>query len=352
MPSRAFWNASLRILAAALGIFLFVRFLLPVLLPFLIGLALALLAQRPIAFCTRRLRAPRWLASFFCTLLLFALLGCGLFFLGRVLFRELSGFLRELPSLLSSLSAPLAALKLRLYALAGRLPDGLGAGLRAGLDQLFQSGGTYAVRAYEWVFQQASDVLTGLPSAVLFAVAAIVSSFMFSAQLPQLRHALAVRLPQLTRSKFAVALGHIRSALGGWLLAQLKLMGVTFLILTFGFLLLCTNYPLLFALLTTVIDALPVFGTGTVLIPWSLLEFLHGNTRCGVGFLILYAVAALTRQTLEPRLVGRQIGLPPVVTLFALYTGYRVIGVPGMILFPISAVLLKQLWDHSGLQKP
>ena len=90
MPSRAIWSASLRILAAALGIFLFVRVLLPVLLPFLIGLALALLAQRPIAFCTRRLHAPRWLASFFCTLLLFALLGCGLFFLGRILFRELS----------------------------------------------------------------------------------------------------------------------------------------------------------------------------------------------------------------------------------------------------------------------
>ena len=351
MPSRAIWSASLRILAAALGIFLFVRVLLPVLLPFLIGLALALLAQRPIAFCTRRLHAPRWLASFFCTLLLFALLGCGLFFLGRILFRELSGFLRELPSLLSSLSGPLTSVKLRLYALAARLPDGLGTGLRTGLDHFFQSSGTFAVRAYEWLFQQASAFLSGLPGAVLFAVAAVVSSFMFAAQLPQLRHSLATRLPQLARSKFTSVLCHVRTALGGWLVAQLKLMGVTFLILTAGFLLLCTDYPLLFALLTTLIDALPVFGTGTVLIPWSLLEFLHGNTTSGVGFLILYAVAALTRQTLEPRLVGQQIGLPPVVTLFALYAGYKTIGVPGMILFPISAVLLKQLWDHSGLQK-
>ena len=100
----------------------------------------------------------------------------------------------------------------------------------------------------------------------------------------------------------------------------------------------------------TLIDALPVFGTGTVLIPWALLEFLHGNTACGVGFLILYAVAALTRQTLEPRLVGQQIGLAPIFTLLALYAGYKTIGVPGMILFPICAVLFRQLWDHSGLQ--
>ena len=135
MPSRAIWSASLRILAAALGIFLFVRVLLPVLLPFLIGLALALL-------------------------------GCGLFFLGRILFRELSGFLRELPSLLSSLSGPLTSVKLRLYALAARLPDGLGTGLRTGLDHFFQSSGTFAVRAYEWLFQQASAFLSGLPGAV------------------------------------------------------------------------------------------------------------------------------------------------------------------------------------------
>ena len=149
---------------------------------------------------------------------------------------------------------------------------------------------------------------------------------------------------------FPFARRAIRAALGGWLLAQLKLMGVTFLILTAGFLLLRTEYPLLFALLTTLIDALPVFGTGTVLIPWALLEFLHGNTACGVGFLILYAVAALTRQTLEPRLVGQQIGLAPIFTLLALYAGYKTIGVPGMILFPICAVLFRQLWDHSGLQ--
>ena len=324
-------------------------FLLPVLLPFLIGLLAALLAQRPIALCTNRLHAPRTLAAFFCTLLLFALLGSALFFLGRVLFGELSGFLREIPSLLSSISVPLASIKLRLYALAGRLPDGLGTGLRASLDQFFQSSGAFGARAYEWLFHQASSFLSHLPGVVLFAVAAIVSSFMLAAQLPQLRRSFAAHLPQLARGKLASALGHIRAALG-WLLAQLKLMGVTFLILTAGFLLLRTEYPLLFALLTTLIDALPVFGTGTVLIPWALLEFLHGNTACGVGFLILYAVAALTRQTLEPRLVGQQIGLAPIFTLLALYAGYKTIGVPGMILFPICAVLFRQLWDHSGLQ--
>ena len=97
------------------------------------------------------------------------------------------------------------------------------------------------------------------------------------------------------------------------------------------------------------VDALPVFGTGTILIPWALVCFLQNALSRGIGLVILYGVAALTRQALEPRLIGRQIGLNPLVTLMALYIGFRTVGIAGMILFPISVMFLKQLWDHSGL---
>ena len=75
-----------------------------------------------------------------------------------------------------------------------------------------------------------------------------------------------------------------------------------------------------------------------------MAQFLRGDTRCGVGLLLLYAVAALTRQALEPRLLGGSLGLPPVVTLAALYVGYRVMGVAGMIVFPLLAVFCCQLY--------
>ena len=78
--------------------------------------------------------------------------------------------------------------------------------------------------------------------------------------------------------------------------------------------------------------------------------FLRGETKTGIGLVILYGAAALSRQALEPRLVGKQVGLNPVLTLLALYTGYRLLGVGGMIVFPIAAMLFKQIWDHSGLQ--
>lgn len=338
-------------LLAVLGLWGFCALLLPVLLPFLIGLAVSLLAQKPAQLLQSRSHLPRWFASGLCVLVLFAALGTGLFFLCRLLCREAMGFARELPQLASQLSPPLAQLKTRLLSLAQRLPDGLGTGLRAGVESFFSSGALLGSKLYETAFSWASGLLSKLPDVVLFTVTAILSSFMLSAELPSLRLWLRRTLSSKLRTRLLSLATPVRAALGGWLLAQLKLMGLTFLILTVGLLLLRVQYPLLMALLTTLVDALPVFGTGTVLIPWALVMFLRGQTRTGVGLVLLYGVAALSRQALEPRLVGKQVGLAPVLALLALYTGYRLLGVGGMIVFPLGAVLLKQLWEHSGLRR-
>ena len=323
MKSRKIWKTVLIVLGCALGAWAFGALLLPVLLPFFIGLAVSLLAEKPVRFLQTRGHVPRPLASGLCVLLLFGLLFGGLFFLCRLLCAEAADLARQLPRLAENLAPLFEKLKSRLLALAERLPDGLGTGLRAGVEEFFKTGAGFGTKLYETLFSWASGIIGRLPDAVLFAVTAILSSFMLSGELPAIR---------------------------GWLRAQLKLMGITFLILNAGLLLLRVRYPVLAALVITVVDALPVFGTGTILIPWALALFLQGETKTGIGLVILYGAAALSRQALEPRLVGKQVGLNPVLTLLALYTGYRLLGVGGMIVFPIAAMLFKQLWDHSGLQ--
>ena len=91
------------------------------------------------------------------------------------------------------------------------------------------------------------------------------------------------------------------------------------------------------------VDAFPILGTGTVLVPWSLFSFLQGDYVLAFGLLILYGTTALTRSVLEPRLLGRQLGLDPLITLMALYAGYRLWGIGGMLLAPILAVAATQL---------
>ena len=312
------------IVCAAAAVWLTACVLLPVFWPFFVGLVIAALAKKPVAGLQKRVGLPRGLAALLC--------------------REIGGFLHQLPALAGRLEGPAKALQTRLYALADKFPDGVGSGLRAGLTSFFESGARLGSKLYEKLFTFASGFLGKLPDLVLGAVTAVLSSFMLTAEYSEIAGFYTRHVPPPFRRKVSQLRGHLSQTLGAWLRAQGKLMGVTFLILTAGFLFLRVDYALLFAILTTIIDALPVFGTGTVLLPWSLLSFLRGDTRCGVGFLLLYAAAALTRQTLEPRLVGGQLGLPPVVTLAALYAGYRVMGVAGMIVFPLLSVFCLQIY--------
>ena len=118
---------------------------------------------------------------------------------------------------------------------------------------------------------------------------------------------------------------------------------MTLALLAAGLLLLRIPYALLWAGVIALVDAVPVLGTGTVLLPWSLILFLQGDNARSVGLLGIYAVISLTRSMLEPKLVGKELGLDPLVTLFALYAGFKLWGLGGMILSPLLAVTAIQL---------
>ena len=117
----------------------------------------------------------------------------------------------------------------------------------------------------------------------------------------------------------------------------------TVLTAAIAFLLLRVRSGILWAAVVALLDALPALGTGVILVPWSLVCFLQGSHARGLGLLGAYAVAAILRSVLEPKLVGKQLGLDPLVTLVALYAGFRLWGLPGMILAPLLAVIIAQL---------
>lgn len=317
---------------------------LPAALPFLVGWAAALCVEKPVRALSARTRLPRWICTGLSMSAALLLAGSALFLLLRRLALELGGFAGQLPELLGALSGPAGAVQAQLYALAGRLPDGLSGALEACITSFFSGSDGLAARLTGLLLDLAGRIAAALPDLLLFLFTAVLSGYMISAGGPKLRETAQQRLPAALRQKLRAAGGHLKRAFGGWFRAQLMLMGITFLIVTAGLMLLRMDYPLLFGLLVALVDALPVFGTGTVLIPWALLMFLRAKTRCGIGLLLVYAAASLTRSALEPKLIGRQLGLPPLLTLFAMYAGYRWFGLPGMILLPIAAIFLAQLW--------
>ena len=329
------------IAAVFAALWLTVRLLLPLFSPFLLGALLALAAEPMVSFLHKRgvsraISAGIGVSMAFCFLALLVLILCAF------LLRELRMAAQVLPDLEDTAKSGITLLQSWLLELASHTPESVRSLLNQNVTSFFSNGTAFLDKAIRYVLGLAGSVLGHIPDSALSLGTAVISSFLISVRLPKLRRWLEKRLPREKLRPLLEALKRMKNAVGGWLLAQVKLMGVTFAILTLGFVLLRIAYAPLWALAVSFVDALPVLGTGTVLMPWALICFLRGDGARAVGLLGIYAVIALTRSMLEPRLVGRHLGLDPLATLMALYAGYKLWGVGGMIVSPLLAVTILQ----------
>ena len=213
---------------------------------------------------------------------------------------------------------------------------------------LTEQGSILSGRLYDWLSGVIGGAASALPGAVLFFFTTLLATYFTSAGRPELLERLARLIPGKWTARLRAGRSQLKQVLLGWLKAQGLLILITFGELAVGFLLLRVDLALLLAGLVALVDALPVFGTGTVLLPWAVLSFLGGSQELALGLLILYGAITVVRNVLEPRLVGERLGLHPLLALAAMYVGFQALGVAGMILAPFAAVLVKGLWD-SGL---
>ncbi len=324
-----------------LGIWLGIQFFLPLFFPFLLGGALALAAEPMVSFLSRRL--PRGAAAGIGVTGALCFITLALLLTGALIVRELGILARQLPDLENAMNTSMSALSRWVLGLIARLPPGIRDILSRNASQFFSDSTVVLDQAFGYVVDLASGILVQIPDSALVLGTGVIASYMISAKLPAMKRWLLARIPRERLIKYLAALRRLRDALVGWLQAQLKLMGITWLILTMGFILLRVPYAPLWAALVALVDAFPVLGTGTVLLPWSLVCFVQQNTAQAVGLLGIYAVIALLRSALEPKLVGKQLGLDPLVTLAALYAGYKLWGLGGMVIAPALAVAAVQV---------
>ena len=179
-----------------------------------------------------------------------------------------------------------------------------------------------------------SAVVTALPGLLLFLAVFLIASVYMTVSYDAILAVLRRVLPQ----RWCTAAAHIKAACGGTvrsiLRAYLILAAVTYVLLLTGLFLIGVEHVFVAALVGTLIDILPVFGVGTLLIPWAIISFFMGNPGRGVGLVVLYLVICFVRQALEPRLIGKSAGIHPLAVLFAMYTGGMLLGFAGMIAAP------------------
>ena len=339
--------------AGAALLWLTAAYFLPVGLPFLIGLFVAKLAYPISQRLQTGLRLPGWIATFLCVSAVFLALITGLWLLFRTLFSQLGALMAELPAMTESMEGPLHRLQGWLLNLCSRAPAGIAPTLRDWTQNLIGQSSHLGERLSDTAFSMMGGMVTSLPDVVLFAVTAVLSSFMLCARLPELKKRLKSKLPLRWRIHLHRLRKQLREVLSGWFKAQLKLLALTFGIVTVGLLILRLPYAILLGAIIAVVDALPVLGAGVILLPWGTVVLLQGNTQRGLALILLYGVTALTRTAMEPRLVGRQLGLNPLLTLIAIYAGFKLCGIAGMLLFPLGATLLRQVYElmETALQK-
>lgn len=329
--------------AAAALFYLTARYLLRWALPFLIAFAAAAAMEPAVRFLQARLRFRRGFAAALLTLFLLFLLGGLLSLLGTTLLSEAYAFLERAPALLARVPEAFRALLARLERFGAAYPKWLRDYVERSLAPELNEAGSLLGTLAGQLFAALGSLAAALPRRAFGAATCVLAVYFTSAHYPALRALARRHLSGRTlRSLRLVRSGAARS-LARWLRAEAALCAVTFCELLAALWLLRQEYALLLACLITLVDALPVFGTGTVLVPWALAELLFGAPPKAAALGALYLVTLLVRNVLEPRLLGAQTGLPPVVSLGAMYLGFCTLGVGGMILFPFLLLFAAQL---------
>lgn len=315
------------------------------LLPFLLAGLLAAVMERPVNRLTALgLKRPLAAAA---VLLVGLTVVCLILWLAvSRLSYELGRFLLQLPALCSGLLEN-SRLQEKIYAFVVAAPVPMQQWLQATLDNLLADGLALPEQLYGAMTDAAADFAAALPLWLLSLVTGLLAAYYCSADWPAVKGLLSRLVPAPWRDRLSWLARQLRAALGIWLKTQGWLMLVTFVQLLTGFVLLGIPYALLAACAGALVDALPFFGSGTLLLPWALVVFLQGESPWGL--LLLYGVTWLTRTVLEPRLMGRQAGVPPLLSLAAMYAGFRLLGVWGLLLAPLAVFLAAQTFSAPAI---
>lgn len=330
----------IKTLLIAVGIFLLVK-LVGYAVPFLIAFVLSSLIEPLVRAMKKWLKLPRKIGSFISILLVLGTIGTLLAFLINRLITEVKNVYEMISSTSDSIAISFEQLVAKISNFYIQLP----VEVSDAVDKLIADLGQSLQNLLGPIAKGTLDFAFSLPQVLIFIVVTLLATFFMSSDRSSINRFLEAQIPTTWLQNGRNLTGNMFKALFGWLRAQMILMSVTFSEVLVGMLLIGIENPLLVAMLVALVDVLPVLGTGTVLVPWGIISLAMGNTRVGISILLLYVICLFVRQLIEPKVVGSQIGIHPLLTLFSMYLGLQLLGVAGMIIGPITILILKSILE-------
>ncbi|TAH66231.1 MAG: sporulation integral membrane protein YtvI [Anaerolineaceae bacterium] len=334
-------------IAFILGIgYIIIKYLLPLLMPFIIGLVIAVLFRRIIDYIEKKTRIKRSFVSIIILIIFYGVLVLILSMIGARVFTFLKDVFGQLPDLYRNTIEP--ALEDIANNFMEQFPD-----IRPYIEEFILNISdtifSFVKNASSTVIATITGLAGKLPSLLIKLIFTIVSSFFFTIDYYKISDFL-IRQFKGERRKMVLRLkDNGIGTIAKFIKAYSAIISITFLELSVGFWILRIPNPFLFGAMIAVIDVLPILGTGAVLIPWAIIALILGNTKIGIGMFILYIVITAVRQAIEPKIVGQQIGLHPIITLILMYVGAQLMGVLGLLLLPVIATIIKTLNDEGTI---
>ncbi len=371
--------------------FLVIRYAMGVCFPFLFAFLVALVLQRPKNFLVRKTFLKDGAASVICVFLLLFVVLALVSLLGVRVFSRVQDFINYIALQLQNIETVIENIQKWVLSLIEKAPEFLRNTLHDSVSQLFTKINDYLASApadataaaatdtavaaadsaqssasalsgllsgnfkLSWVTTPISSLLSTakqIPSVLIAVVITLVASCFMTTEYPKVMAFIRLQFPEHRRNDIDRAKVLLKSSLGKMGKAYALIMLVTFIEMSVGLTVLRligvfqSNYIIMIAVVTAIIDIVPVLGTGTVLIPWAVYSFITGSFGLGIGLVVIYAAITVIRQVIEPKLVAGQLGLSPIVTIAALYFGLKIFGVLGMLITPILVIMLKLLNDE------
>lgn len=317
-------------------------------MPFVIGWVIAMIANPLVRFLERRVRIVRKHSSvMIVVLVLAAIIGLGYFLISRLVIQAFE-LAKDLPELYERFSFELQEIFLRFDNVFHMLPVNIQQAWQEFVRNVGQAMGGLVQKVASPTVEVAGSVAKGIPNALVNVIVTILSSYFFIAERDKIIVFWKRYLPEGGGKYYRYLRDDAKRLVGGYFLAQFKIMFVVAAILLAGFFILGVDYAFLLAILVAILDFLPLFGTGTVLIPWAVIKLLSADYALAIGLALLYVLTQVVRQVIQPKIVGDSMGLPPLLALVFLYLGFKLHGISGMILAVPLGILVLNLYKYGA----
>ncbi len=325
--------------------FLFIVLVVPKLIsffmPFVIGFIISIVANPLVKFLEKRLKLVRKHSSAIIIIVVLGAVVGAAYALIAFIVREAGNFIEDLPNITKSIEAQFTAISTRLQGVYDVMPSWI-KGVIDSVNNKFSEFGTNLMSGENSItFSEAGGYANKVLDILLMTIITILSSYFFIAERDNLAKVARKAIPKPILNGYTLIVTNFKTAVGGYFKAQFKIMLILLAILFIGFEILKVKYSFLLAFGVAFLDFLPFFGTGAVIWPWAVVDFLLGNYFRAISLLVIYLICQIVKQVLQPKMVGDSIGISPFATLIFMFIGYQFMDVLGMIIgIPIGMVMI------------